>query len=664
MPFTRREFIRGAAVASAAALLPTYQLQRTHAAPANIVEQYLQAMETPYAAPLNLHFERVIGSNKISLLLYDVKNASLLTALAPEDRLPVASAFKAPLVMYFLDQIPEDVWANVPVEHWNAVSANDLPERARPHWQQHNAILRALHQSTVFSDNYATGEVLSYVAQHNGAENAVVAFNEWAQQTVGISQLSGLSAWGDGITGDLAYSDERYAGSGTTINGQIVTFENLMTARDLGLFYMWMLTSMSADQQRACKALLSTIHNNRGANLERLALAHDGMPYSKNGSLDTEAGYVVTDAGLIALPDDRLLMLVVLSLGAPTVVPTLFEELSLTLGGKYNEALHNRHTRVVSNEELLEAYRAHLEVAYPQQGLRNSGAFRYGFIMPAGVKVYSSPNEADEIHNPIIKSTRFGIHLLMQGALARYAPVNRRWVELMPDNDMDNVRSRLGTRVFVKRQDVWEISLGHAQPIPYLVEPDATSVDKFIVIHLQARELYAFEGTIPVLHVPIVLNLDFTPRGAQIITSKWFARSMQPWAPGVPFTGFYGSEGYALHGSPWQRWSTTVNQSNISGRSSAGCVNIPDWMVTTGEYNRPADELLFRWLGGIENPREAVFEYPTETYPAVRIFNVDYLDNLRRHPRPQGLVNRGHTWDDVIDQMSTLPLQAPDSFFL
>ncbi|MEO0565794.1 MAG: hypothetical protein AAF125_27040, partial [Chloroflexota bacterium] len=63
-------------------------------------------------------------------------------------------------------------------------------------------------------------------------------------------------------------------------------------------------------------------------------------------------------------------------------------------------------------------------------------------------------------------------------------------------------------------------------------------------------------------------------------------------------------------------------------------------------------------------PREAVFEYPTETNPALRIYNVDYAQNLRGYVRPAALHNRGMTWDDVIDLLETRPLQAPSSFFV
>lgn len=668
MPVSRREFLKSLAIVSLTALLAPAEKLLASEDISYSLEAYLSAMDSPFTAPLNTHFENIIQRQPAGLLLYDMNNARLLTALNAEHPLPIASAFKAPLLMYFVDTVSPDVWNRVSVEYWNASSSNELPDALRDNWQEHRNILRALYQTLVLSDNQATGTVLSYVAQVQDSDDAITLFNDWARHTVGISQLSGLSAWNAGIVDGYTFVDERYMGRETTMSSQLVTFDNMMTPRDLGLFYVWMMAHMTPDQQRVCKQLLSTIHDDRGANLERLATERDGTPYSKNGSLSTDAGYVISDAGLIELPDDRLYLLVVQSVDPDddilSIVPRLFEELGHTLNGRYNEILHNQRNDAVSSEELLAAYTAHLAQAYPQQHDSEPGLYRYGFIIPEGVQVFASPDENDELHNPIIKSTRFGIRLLMQGALVRFVDVNQQWIELMPDDDRDNVRSRLGLRIFVKRSDVWSIALHHADPIPYLIDSSVTASDKFIVINVVGRELIAFEGAVAVMRLPIVLNPDATPRGAQIITSKWFARSMQPWAPGVPFTSFFGNDGYALHGSPWQRWGTTVNQGNIGGRTSAGCVNVPDWMITIGDYTRPADELLFRWIGGMETPNEHVFNYPSSAYPALRIFSVDHIENLHNYYRPEGMVARNMSWDDVIAALETIPLQAPDSFFV
>ncbi len=674
MTTTRRQFLQGGLLLVLGMASPagyrvfaqdeTILLAPSLTADAAALDTYRTALETPHDAPLNFRFSQMIGSATIGMVLYDLNAGRLLAGLQTEKPLPVASAFKAGMLLYFLRTVDERVWSGVPVTYWNAVSANDVPEPYRESWNDHRAILRDLYNSLVMSGNETTGAVLAYVARLQDREDALAAFNDWMAEAVGISQLSGLSTWMDGVPADMTATDERFDGRGTTLNGGITPFDNLMTPRDLGLLYAWMLAKTTPAELQVCNDLLSTIHNNRGANLERLATGNEGTPFSKNGSLETPAGYVVTDAGLLAFPDGRRYLLSVMSLGAPTLIQPLFEELAHTLRGRYNEEIHSHHYDGVRDDELLAIYTAHLEAAYPNQTGTRPGQVRYGFVMPNNVKVYSAPDETKPIHNPIVKTTRFSVNLLMQGALARYIEVDRDWAELVPDNSADNVQVRLSPRVFVRREDLWPISLDYAAPIPYISDPSVTPDDKYVVIELASRELYAFEGDQLVLRVPIVLNPDATPRGAQVITSKWFARSMQPWAPGVPFTSFFGAEGYALHGAPWQRWDTTVNRTTLVNRSSAGCVNIPNWLVQSGTYTRPADELLFRWVGGIEQPHEAVFEYPTETNPALRIYNVDHAPNLRGYVRPAALHRRGLAWDDVIDLMESRPLQAPDSFFV
>lgn len=669
MSLSRRDFIKSLAIFGAMHYVsPTLDLLARDAT-VNHYENYIEALETPYTAPMNEHFEVLTSGHIVGLILYDLKNSRLMTALSSEKPLPVASAFKSGLIMYFVDQIDAEVWGTVPVIHWNANSTNDMAEEYHESWKQHRMILRYLYQTLVLSDNVATGAVMSYIAKAQGRTDAVTAFNDWAQDTVGLSQLSGLSGWDNGVEAGMTFVDNRFTDNQTSINSQLVNLSNMMTPRDLGLFYTWMLTYLDETQQQVCKDLLSIIFTNRGANLERLAMQFEGTSYSKNGSLSTNAGYVVSDAGIIDLPDGAQYLLVVQSVdpldNVLSIVPELFEDLYKVLNGHYDELLHSRHYEGITPDELKAIYLAHLQEAYTIQGdpSDNLGQYRYGFIIPEGVAVYSSPSDDAKLHNPIIKSTRFGVHLLMQGALVRYVDVDNDWVELMPDDARDNVRSRLGVNMFVKREDVWAISLSYAEPIPYLIN-DVPSDDKYIVINVGARELVAFEGATPILKVPIVLNPDATPRGAQVITSKWFARSMQPWAPGVPFTSFFGNQGFALHGSPWQRWSSTVNQETIMGRTSAGCVNVPDWMITVGEHTRPADELIFRWVGGMENQRDLVFDYPSTTYPALRIFAVDYLHNLGNYYMPQNLVEQGITWDGVAQAMESTPLQAPDSFFV
>ena len=97
----------------------------------DVYNAYLTAMETPFTAPLNDHFAEVIGRTPVGLILYDMTHDHLLTALAPENPLPIASAFKAGLLMYFVDTVSADVWNSVPVAHWNA-NASRLLRSGQP----------------------------------------------------------------------------------------------------------------------------------------------------------------------------------------------------------------------------------------------------------------------------------------------------------------------------------------------------------------------------------------------------------------------------------------------------------------------------------------------------------------------------------------------------
>jgi beta-lactamase class A len=192
MSLSRRNFIKSMAIlGSMHYLSPTLNLL-AEGETINYYDNYLSALETPYTAPMNEHFETITSGHTIGLILYDLKKSRLMTALSSEKPLPVASAFKAGLLMYFVDQIDADVWGTVPVEYWNANSKDEMPEDFHDSWQANRVILRTLYQTIVLSDNVATGTVMAYVAQANGGTDAVTMFNVWAQDTVGISQLSGI----------------------------------------------------------------------------------------------------------------------------------------------------------------------------------------------------------------------------------------------------------------------------------------------------------------------------------------------------------------------------------------------------------------------------------------------------------------------------------------
>ncbi|MBZ0310335.1 MAG: L,D-transpeptidase, partial [Anaerolineae bacterium] len=462
-------------------------------------------------------------------------------------------------------------------------------------------------------------------------------------------------------------SDTRYIGRETSIDYKQVSYSNMMTPRDLGLYYAWMWSAMDQRQREVCQTVLSIIKDERRTNVEKLALNTQSISYSKSGSLgaaESVAGIVITDGGIIHHPDGKSYLAIFMSANADTKVEPIFAVLEDVLKGKYDRTIAQMQETL--NRELNYAllYDEHLTHAYTQDNNFRSGQYNYAFVRPEGIKIYNTPSEASPIRNPVISNTRFGVHLLMQGALVRYQTIdNDEWVRLAPDSPTDNVQFRLGYPMYVKLSDLWPISYEHSQPIPYLLDDSISHSDKYIIIHLAGRELIAFEKDKLLIKTPIVLNPFSTPRGSYVITTKWFARSMQPWAPGVPFTAFFDNDGFAIHGSPWQRWEQTVNKSNITKRTSAGCINIPNWMVTIGGYTRPLDELLFRWLGGMEQPETKVYEYPSEAFPAVRVIVADTPKDLQQYVLPPGMAAAKIGWPDVIAKIEAATLTAPDSYF-
>lgn len=628
---------------------------------------YLAALDLPQIAPLNDAFDSIRNKEgSRSILIYDIYNNHLLTALKTEAPMPIASSFKGPLLFYFLDQIDSSIWNELPIEYWSITNQEAIPSSYLPAWSKHINILNNLFRAVVLSDNESAGRVFAYVANAKNAENPIALFNDWSHDVVGTSQMSSMSAWSDGIPREMPTIDNRFLGRIAILNHQMVPFNNVMTARDLGLYYIWWQSRMSIDAKQVGQRLLSWIHEEQRSNIEKMAFALNGVAYSKNGSLsrvETGVTTVVTDGGLVDIPDRGLFLVVFLSGNADTRTPTYFEHITEIIAGDHDdlvaayEAAHSLEIEQIRfNEQLLLENYASTSEIYANQ-------WNYAFLKYEGIDVYQSPNEAQPIRNPLITASRFGVHLLMQGAMIRYLPVDDEWVRLIPDSERDNVQLRLGEPIYVRRRNLHPISTTYGATIPYLVNPDITSDDKLVVIDITRREMTLLERDLAIIKTPIVLNDIDTPRGGHVTYTRWLACSMQPWAPGVPFTTYFHVDGFAIHGSPWQRWEQTVTAENIGQRTSAGCVNVPNWKITIGQYTRPLDEIVFRWLGGVQNPENYVYEYGSKAHPMVRIYLVDYLEDLDNYHRPPKLAGEGITWEDIRSSVKTAPTTAPSSFF-
>jgi hypothetical protein len=671
-PISRRRFLQGML---AAGLLPLQEKTDTSILGRGLLQttgaftrQYLDALESPHLALLNDLFYAVSDERTVSFILYDLSHDRLLAAMEPENPLPVASAFKSGVLMMFINLISPLVWNSVPVDYWHIGRINQVPTEYQDAWSQYRAILNDLYDMIVVSDNFATGRVMAYIADWFGSNTPLALFNDWSRDVVGISHLSGLSRWYFAIPDNMSAEDPRFFNRDSNIDHVPVRYHNLMTARDLGLYYTWFLDQMPPEQQLVCGTLLTITLPERQANVEELARKNRGMAFSKNGNLgldDSPAGIVITDGGIVVHGDGTMYLVSFLSVNAEyQAVPAIFQRADEVLKGYHNETIQANFARNQKETATFD-YDAFLQNAYPYEGvLVYDDQYNYAFVRREGISVYSQPAEGYEVRNPVISASRFGVHLLMQGALVRYIPVDATWAELIPDDTTDNVKTRLAERVFVKRADLWTISYEHVRPIDYFIDPAISPDQKYVVINVQQRELSLLEVGNVVIKTPIALNLYATPRGSYPIMTRWFARSMQAWAPGVPFTTFFHYEGYALHGAPWQRWEATVNQQNLLTRISAGCVNLPNWMVELGYHKRPLDELVFRWLGGLEHPESEIREFAQGRYGALRVYVVDTYADLLPHSLPIPVARTGVIWDDVIANITYVPLTAPPSFFV
>lgn len=677
MHISRRQFLKQTALLAVAATFPEsiVNLQRVGKAHASgtitpsprWLSDYIAALDKPHFAPLNDIYADIMGNNgNYSVQVYDILHGRLLSGVRTEAPLPVASAFKGPLLFYFLHVVDEAVWSSVPVRYWGEPDIDTVPDEYHSAWKANGAVLGDWFQTIVKSDNNSTGRVLAYLADYLDTDAPLVGFNDWSHDVVGVSQMSSLGAWKSGVPTYLKNYDERYEERNVTLNYQQVVFNNVMTARDLGLYYIWWQSQMSDNARRVGQELLSWIYEDRRSNIEEIAFNNGGEAYSKNGSLsqaDTGVSAVVTDAGIVNLPDYGYFLVAYLTGEADTRTPLVFDRIGEITTGVYQDQVSSYNAAIDEDNEQVTFFQNYLEASYPEPGSVSNNGFNYAFVKHEGVQVYHAPDTNAVVRNPVISSSRFGVHLLMQGALARYKPYDNAWVELVPDSPRDNVQTKLGAPLFVRREDLHPISLEYSSLIPHFIHEGTTADDKMVVIDIQQREMTLFEMEEAVIKTPVVMNDRSTPRGGHVVTTKWLACSMQPWAPGVPFTTYFHVDGYAIHGSPWQRWEKTVTKENVAQRTSAGCVNVPNWTVQLGEYIRPLDELVFRWLGGSHEPTQRVFEYGTTQHPTVRVYVVDYPKDLNNYYRSPGMGKRGVAWSEIVDQMTGITVKAPDSFF-
>jgi hypothetical protein len=563
---------------------------------------------------------------------------------------PIASAFKAFLALYYFVKTPREEWQ----------------------YEQGSRV----YSVVVYSNNGQTGHLLAEMGRRvEGPGNPIEKFNDFILDVMGLE--NGLYSWNWPGTPTVGYGDERFL---PTEERQIwirtlsESVSNVWTARDLAIGWEFISrfeeTEYAEDEHfrdsiRVLRELCAIPANDYRSPIEKVV--NSGY-IGKDGTLplgDINVGRVINDAGIIRVPTGEYIV-------------------------SFMSAGENESSTEPALQKVIDQMRMWEEQYHPAGQLFLSGeshalyddGYNYGFVRRQAIELFSAPSEdSPRIDNPVRRNTVFGLMYLMQGALVRFLPVDGDWGKIVRDDPMDDVF--MGTDwtpgftdanwvvrpprdIFVRISDLLVIGREHSEGIGFISDvPEGT--DKYIFMDVPRRQLTLFEGTNAILKTPVVLNMAATPRGRLYVNRVLLARNM-PRYPGVPYTNFLhdgsnlNSEGYALHGAPWHRWSETVTRRETLRRYSSGCINVPNWTRTIGDYTMPVDEFVFRWIGGFPDPAHEI--HHIRTNQPVRIYSANNLyQTVFDYQPPDSVRVQGGNWNDVLQVFDEQPVEAPESFF-
>lgn len=563
---------------------------------------------------------------------------------------PVASVFKSFLALYYFVNTPRDEWQ----------------------YQQGSRV----YSVVVYSNNGQSGQLLAEMGRRvEGPGNAIEKFNDFLLNVMGLT--NGMYSWNWPGTPTVGLGDERFL---PTQERQIwirtlsESISNVWTAADLAIgweFISRFNESPYADDEhfreaiRITRELCAIPANDYRSPIEKVL--NSGY-IGKDGTLplgDINVGRVINDAGIVRVPTGEYII-------------------SFMSAGENEASTEPALQKVVDSMRLWE------EQYHPSGQLYISGTshplyedgYNYGFVRRQNLELFSGPSEdAPRVDNPVRRNTVFGLMYLMQGALVRFLPVNDEWGKIIRDDALDDVFTGLDWTsgfgdanwavspprdIFVRLSDLLVIGREHSEEIGYVSDvPEGT--DKYIFMDVPRRQLTLFEGPNAILKTPVVLNMAQTPRGRLYVNRVLMARNM-PRYPSVPYTNFLhdgsslNSEGYALHGAPWHRWSETVTRRETLRRYSSGCINLPNWQRTIGQYTMPVDEFVFRWIGGFPDPAHEI--HHIRANQPVRIYSANNLyQTVFDYEPPESVRVHGGNWNDVLNAFDEQQLDAPESFF-
>ncbi len=295
---SRRRFLQSAAAATLALYSGRVRaFQPTPAPDTPDDDTFDWYADPPLVEEMRANLENFIGTYKMALdfRCFNRRHDELFRIqINAYDLFPVASCFKAMVVLYYFLNVPEDEWEASPVT--------------------------ALYRMAVYSDNVATGVVLDNVSRRvSGPENAIEKFNNFLRLTVGL--MNGMHTWNWEGAPTRGLSDPRYAPSINT--GRVVwkgenyyQVDNVFNAADLSRAHDFVTRGEFFTQSphfrraaRATKELLSIpADNGYRSPIERVFpegyTGKDGVLPSDN----LEIGRVVNDAGTLYLGDHTYIL--------------------------------------------------------------------------------------------------------------------------------------------------------------------------------------------------------------------------------------------------------------------------------------------------------------------------------------------------------------------
>jgi hypothetical protein len=265
-----------------------------------------------WARALEARLGGIIGGRKLAVAIVPVSSANGVDPVGyqADQQYPVASAFKGPVAIYFLEFTAPSLWRSVPIRYWGATKPEQIPAEFQGVWSQYGTVLHDLYMMAVLSENDATGRILTYVWKNTSAgqlgENPLRAFNNWSRDRVGIGEKSGLRAWLVGQSICPNCQDNRLEAQPLIYARKIFYHNNTYTAADLAKYWVYLATQgrhlgyFDAAEILMQNAKYGLVHKTT-ARYHIFSISKDGYiaPYSEYGN-----GYrISTDAGLLRLPD-------------------------------------------------------------------------------------------------------------------------------------------------------------------------------------------------------------------------------------------------------------------------------------------------------------------------------------------------------------------------